>query len=55
MFGSLERTGDPSAFRAGDYTSVRIPMYFEASEAEGRVTFDEAGRVAGLFIRQPAQ
>jgi hypothetical protein len=55
MFGSLERTGEPSAFRAGDYTSVRIPLYFEAGEADGRVTFDQAGRVAGLFIRPPAQ
>jgi hypothetical protein len=55
MFGSLERTGDPFAFRAGEYTSVRIPLYFEAGEAEGRVTFDDAGQVAGLFIRPPSQ
>jgi len=55
MFGSLERTGEPFALRAGDYTSVRIPLYFEAGEADGRVTFDEAGRVAGLFIRPPGR
>jgi len=54
MIGSLERIGDPFAFRADDYTVVNIPLHFEAGEANGRVTFDLAGKVAGLFIR-PAQ
>ena len=51
IYGSLERVGDPFAFRAGDHTVVNIPLHFEAGEANGRVTFDLAGKVAGLFIR----
>jgi Protein of unknown function (DUF3887) len=54
LIGSLERIGEPVAVQAGDYTLVNIPLHFEASEANGRVTFDRAGKVAGLFIR-PAQ
>jgi hypothetical protein len=54
MIGSLERIGDPFAFQADAYTVVNIPLHFEAGEANGRVTFDLAGKVAGLYIR-PAQ
>jgi hypothetical protein len=55
MIGSLERIGDPVAVRADDYTIVNIPLHFEAGEANGRVTFDLAGKVAGLFIRPAAR
>ena len=51
MIGGLERVGDPFAFPAGQYTIVNIPLHFEAGEANGRVTFDLAGKIAGLFIR----
>jgi hypothetical protein len=51
LIGNLERIGDPVAVQAGDYTLVNIPLHFEAGEANGRVTFDRAGKVAGLFIR----
>lgn len=51
MIGGLEGIGDPFAFRADDYTVVNIPLHFEAGEASGRVTFDLAGKIAGLFIR----
>jgi len=51
IIGRLERIGDPFAFRADDYTVVNIPLHFEAGEANGRVTFDLAGKIAGLFIR----
>jgi hypothetical protein len=51
LIGSLERIGEPVAVQAGDYTLVNIPLHFEAGEANGRVTFDRAGQVAGLFIR----
>jgi Protein of unknown function (DUF3887) len=54
LIGNLERIGDPFAFQAGEYTVVNIPLHFEAAEANGRVTFDLAGRVAGLFIRPAA-
>jgi Protein of unknown function (DUF3887) len=51
IIGALERIGDPFAFPAGQYTIVNIPLHFEAGEANGRVTFDLAGKIAGLFIR----
>jgi hypothetical protein len=54
LFGSLEWLGDPFAFQAAEYTVVNIPLHFEAGEANGRVTFDAAGKVAGLFIRPAA-
>jgi len=54
MIGNLERIGDPFAFQADDYTLVNVPLHFEAAEATGRVTFDLAAKVAGLFIRPAA-
>ena len=54
MIGSLERIGDPLAVRADDYSIVNILLHFEAGEANGRVTFDLAGNIAGLFIRPAA-
>jgi len=54
IVGGLERIGDPFAFPAGQYTIVNIPLHFEAGEANGRVTFDLGGKVAGLFIRPAA-
>jgi hypothetical protein len=30
---------------------VDIPLYFEAGERTGRVSFDHDGKVVGLFIR----
>jgi hypothetical protein len=51
IIGTLERIGDPFAFQADEYTFVNIPLHFEAGEANGRVTFDSSGKVAGLFIR----
>jgi len=51
IVGGLERIGDPFAFPAGQYTIVNIPLHFEAGAANGRVTFDLGGKVAGLFIR----
>jgi hypothetical protein len=51
LIGGLERMGEPIAVQAGDVTAVSIPLHFEAGEANGRVTFDRAGQVAGLFIR----
>ena len=51
VIGVLERIGDPFAFAAGQHTIVNLPLHFEAGEANGRVTFDVGGKVAGLFIR----
>jgi hypothetical protein len=51
LYGRFERMGEPAALAVGDHTQVRIPLHFEAGEASGRVTFDSAGTIVGLFIR----
>jgi hypothetical protein len=53
MVGAFERMGEPVAFQAGDVTTVDIPLYFEAGEMNGQISFDRDGQVAGLFIRPP--
>ncbi len=50
MAGEFERRGEPSAYRAGDYTVVDVPLFFEAGERTGRVSYDQDARVAGLFF-----
>jgi Protein of unknown function (DUF3887) len=49
--GAFERMGEPSARQFGEHAIVDIPLYFEASKAIGRVTFDGDAAVIGLFIR----
>jgi hypothetical protein len=53
MAGEFERRGAPSAARAGDYTVVDVPLFFEAGERTGRVSYDQDARVAGLFFLPP--
>jgi hypothetical protein len=50
MAGEFERRGEPSAYRAGDYTVVDVLLFFEAGERTGRVSYDQDARVAGLFF-----
>jgi hypothetical protein len=52
MFGRLERSGEPLAFRAGDDTMVEVPLLFEAGDVTGTVRFTSDGKVAGLGIRR---
>jgi Protein of unknown function (DUF3887) len=54
MVGAFERMGEPLAYPVSMGASVDIPLYFEAGEATGQVTFDRNGKVIGLFIR-PSQ
>jgi DNA-binding SARP family transcriptional activator len=54
MIGSYERMDPPTIYPAGDYTVVEVPLFFEAGERVGRVSYDEHGRVAGLFLLPPA-
>jgi hypothetical protein len=42
--------GEPVAHQAGDYTVVDVPLHFEAANLTGRVSYDHAGQVAGLFF-----
>ena len=53
LVGAYRGIGEPFAHRAGDLTVVRVPLRFEAGEMTGQVTFDRAGRIAGLFITRP--
>src|ERR1700761_4565377 len=50
MVGEFERHGEPSAYRAGDFTVVDVPLFFEAGERTGRISYDQDARVAGLFF-----
>ncbi|HEX3752532.1 MAG TPA: DUF3887 domain-containing protein [Streptosporangiaceae bacterium] len=50
LVGQYERHGEPSVYQAGDFTVVDTPLFFEAGERMGRVSYDRDGRVAGLFF-----
>jgi Protein of unknown function (DUF3887) len=50
MAGRYERRGTASVYQAGDYTVVDVPLFFEAAERVGRISYDRDGRVAGLFF-----
>ena len=50
MVGEYERHGASRVYQAGDLTVVDTPLYFEAGERMGRVSYDRDGRVAGLFF-----
>ena len=53
MVGGFERMGEPLAYPVSMGAAVDIPLYFEAGERTGQVTFDRNGNVIGLFIRPP--
>lgn len=50
--GPYQRLGDaePVVRQVGDYTVADVPLVFEAGSMKGRVTFDPASRVAGLYV-----
>ena len=48
--GEYQGMGEPVVHQAGDYTVVDVPLRFEAAELTGRVSYDRAGQVAGLFF-----
>jgi Protein of unknown function (DUF3887) len=50
LTGRYERRGVPSVYQAGDYTVADVPLFFEAGERMGRVSYDRDGRVAGLYF-----
>jgi hypothetical protein len=50
LAGAYQGMGEPVAHQAGDYTVVDVPLRFEAAELTGRVSYDRAGQVAGLFF-----
>jgi Protein of unknown function (DUF3887) len=50
LAGEYQGMDEPVAHQAGDYTVVDVPLRFEAAEMTGRVSYDRAGQVAGLFF-----
>ncbi len=48
--GECEWMGEPGTLRVGGYTVVDVPMHCAAGELTGRVSFDDDGAVAGLFL-----
>lgn len=50
LIGAYERMGEPIALRLGGHTVVNVPIHCEAGEVDGRVTFNDDGTVAGLFL-----
>ena len=53
VVGRFDRIGKPRAYQAGDYTIVDTPLLFEAGDLTGRISYDRAGRVAGLHFLPP--
>jgi hypothetical protein len=49
--GSYERMGEPLVFPANEATVIEIPLFFEAGDCIGQVTFDPESQVIGLFLR----
>lgn len=49
-FGDLESMGDAEVVDSGVYKVVNIELDLSKREGEARVTFDEKGKVAGLFF-----
>jgi hypothetical protein len=49
--GAFEGLGEPVAHVAGPVTVVDVLMRFEAGQFVGRVSFDQEGAVAGLFVQ----
>lgn len=53
MVGAYEGMDEPVVRQWGDLTVVDIPLRFEAGELVGRVSYDRAGKVAGVFAVRP--
>jgi hypothetical protein len=54
--GQYQRLGDlePLVRQVGDYTLADVPLVFETGVLKGRVAFDRAGQVVGLYALPPA-
>lgn len=53
LVGAYESCGDPVVRPFGEYTVVSVPLEFEGGPMTGRVSFDRAGRISGLFVLRP--
>ena len=53
LVGSYQSAGEPFVRRIGKHTVVDVPLEFEAGPMKCRVSYDQEGRVAGLFVLNP--
>lgn len=51
--GAYESMGTPVSREIGEHIVVDVPLTFEAGQMTGRVAYNHAGQVAGLFILYP--
>jgi len=54
LVGRYEGMGEPFTRPLGDYTVVDVPLFFEAGDIIGRVSYDADAKVAGLYLLNPA-
>ena len=52
--GAFESQGEPFVRAAEPYTLVDVPLAFEAGDMVGRVAYNDAGQISGLFILTPS-
>jgi hypothetical protein len=49
--GAFEQTGKASAQKAGEYTVVIVPAYFEKGALDFTISFDGAWQIGGLYMK----
>ncbi len=52
--GSWKKIGEPELARAGAFEVAFVPVEFERGALRLQIAFDSEGRIAGLFLRPPA-
>ncbi len=52
--GSWKKIGEPELTRAGAFDVAFVPVEFERGALRLQIAFDSEGRIAGLFLRPPA-
>jgi hypothetical protein len=53
LYGSFRSMGAPTVVERAMFTVVRIPLTMARGNAEARITFDQTGAIAGLYILRP--
>jgi len=53
MVGFLQGIGRPSVVCRGPFHVVDVPLDFERGPMKARVTYDQEGRISGLFVLHP--
>ena len=53
QFGAYRSHGTPTESQAGSFFVVQVPLSMASRPGELRVSFDSAGRIAGLYLLRP--